>query len=166
MKSPLILAIACAALLASCGKEPQPGPRAAKTGDTTIADSSGRYRLHARDSDSGPPPVGIMSFNGGHGFEPPSYVPVYPGANIRSGYERNRIGGQGGTIIFETNAMPRDVIAFYRRNAEASRFSETSSEENGGTLSFGAQAGRRTIQVIVQPIAQGSHVQIFWSGGH
>ena len=61
-----------------------------------------------------------MSFNGGNGFEPPSYLPVYPDANIRSGFARNRVGGSGGSIIFETNATPSDVIACYRRTAAAS----------------------------------------------
>jgi hypothetical protein len=153
--------------LAACGPEPPHKPQA-KSGDTVIADTGGRYRLRTGNgrNDNGPPPVGIMSFANGNGFEPPSYIPVYPGAHIRSGMARNRVSGTGGTIIFEAKAAPSDIIAFYRQNATTSGFSETGSEENGGTLTFTAEAGRRTIQVIAQPIAQGSHVQIFWSGGH
>jgi hypothetical protein len=166
MRLALVLLIMAAAL-ASCGREPQHEPQA-KRGDTVIADTGWQYRLRGANgrNDSGSPPVGIMSFNGAKTFEPPSYLPVYPGANIRSGFARNRVGGSGGSIIFETNATPSDVIAYYRRTAAASGFAESGSEENGGTLTFSAEAGRRTIQVIAQPIAQGTHVQIFWSGGH
>lgn len=157
--------LACMTLLASCGREPQHGARA-KSGDTVIADTGGQYRLHTgtRRNDSGPPPVGIKSFNDGKGFEPPSYVPVYPGATIRSGFARNHIGGTGGSIIFEANATPSEIIAYYRRSAVSSGFSQAGDSENNGTLAFSAAAGRRTIHVIAEPIAQGSHVQIFWSG--
>ena len=166
MRAALFLLI-LAAVLAGCGREPQQKPQT-KRGDTVIADTGGQYRLRTGNgrNESGPPPVGIMNFSSGKGFEPPPYLPVYPGANIRSGIERNRMGGSGGTIIFETNATASDVIAYYRRTTAASGFSETGSEENGGTLSFSAEAGRRTIQVIAQPIAQGAHVQIFWAGAH
>jgi hypothetical protein len=161
---PAIIVFACAATVAGCGQEAAQKPHAAKSRDTTIADTAGQYRLRTGGSDGGPPPVPVMSFANGKGFEPPSYIPVYPGATIRSGFERNHPGGSGGTIIFETKARASDVIAFYRRTAAASAFSETASGNNGGTLSFTAQAGRRSIQVIAEPIAQGSHVQIFWSG--
>jgi hypothetical protein len=163
--SPALVLLACMTALASCGREPQHQPQA-KRGDTVIADTGGQYRLHTENgrNDSGPPPEGIMSFNSNKGFEPPSYVPVYPGASIRSGFARNRMGGSGGSIIFETNATPTDVIAYYRRTVTTSGFAQSDSEENDGTLTFSAEAGRRTIRVIAQPIAQGTHVQIFWAG--
>jgi len=168
---PLSIGFALAALLGGCGQsEPRTpaAPHAAQRADTVVADSSAQYRLR---KDNAAPEVmphvdAPKNFAGLKHPEPPAYLPLYPGAKIHSSFARPRPGGTGGgTIIFETEASPADVIAFYRKTEAESGFSETTESENDGTLAFGAGAGRRTIQIIAQPIATGSHVQIFWTGG-
>jgi hypothetical protein len=106
---------------------------------------------------------------GMHGFgaenhpEPPSYLPLYPGARVKGGFVR---GGRirGGNLIYETDAQPADVIAFYERTTTEAGFVQTMNSASGLTITFGAAAGRRTVQVTVEPITGGSYVRIFWAG--
>lgn len=96
----------------------------------------------------------------------PSYLPLYPDAKVVGGFQRPSRFGDGGSVVYTSAARPADIIAFYEKTAAAANFVQTINNSNGGTLSYGARAGRRSLQVIAEPIAGGSHVQIFWSGAN
>lgn len=165
----IVFALMTVWLVAACGPDAPhkaEASHAAKRASAAPAEmSEPTERRFAGTSEEAPAVEGLRHFAQGTHPETPPYLPIYPGAKIRGGFARNRRSGSSGTLIFETGAEPSDVIAFYRQNATASGFSETMNQDNGGTLTFGAGAGRRRIQVTVQPTEGGSHVQIFWAGG-
>jgi len=102
-----------------------------------------------------------------HGGTPPdlpSYLPLYPDAKVVGGFERPSRFGTGGSVIFTTASSPGDVIAYYEKITTTANFVQSTSNANGGTLTYGARAGERSIQVIAQPLPGGSHVQLFWTG--
>lgn len=110
-------------------------------------------------------PHGLRTFLPG-GTPPvlPSYLPLYSDAKVVGGFQRPSRFGEGGSVVYTSAAQPADIIAFYEKTSAAANFVQTINNSNGGTLSFGARAGRRSLQVIAEPIAGGSHVQIFWAG--
>ena len=157
-----LLTIALLLLLASCGQGQQAKvhrPVPAKT-DTS-------------DDDQGAPPPFIPRkhdlrtfFHGSAPTDLPSYLPLYPDAKVVGGFERPSRFGAGGSIIYTCPAQPADIIAFYEKNAAAANFVQSTNNANGATLTYAARAGRRSFQVIAEPIPGGSHVQIFWTGAH
>ena len=110
-------------------------------------------------------PHGLRTFLPG-GTPPvmPAYLPLYPDAKVVGGFQRPSRFGEGGSVVYTSAAQPADIIAFYEKTAAAANFVQTSNNSSGGTLSFSAHADRRSLQVIAEPIAGGSHVQIFWAG--
>jgi hypothetical protein len=158
-------ALAFALLLAACGQKQAHERKHAEGADIvpTFPETPPGERLgHALAT---PPPVeGMRVFHGENYPDPPSWLPLYPGAHVIGGFTR---GGRvhGGRLIYETEAQPADVIAFYEKTATQAGFVQTMNSASGDTITFAAAAGRRRIQVTAGPIADGSHVQIFWAGG-
>lgn len=152
-------ALALAALVAACAPVAREQLQAADTAqaaptsaaDETLPPDPERRNLRTFLRGSTPPDL-------------PSYLPLYRDAKVVGGFERPPRFGGGGSVIFTTAAPPADVIAWYRKTTAAANFAESASNANGGTLTYAARAGRRSIQVIAEPVPGGAHVQIFWTG--
>ena len=161
-----LFVLAAAVLLAACGqKQARHEQRHAEGADIVPAfpETPQTERAGGRAFATSPPVEGMRGFRGDNYPEPPSYLPLYPGAHVLGGFAR---GGRirGANLIFETQAQPADVIAFYEKAATQAGFVQTMNSASGATITFAAAAGRRTMQVTAGPIAGGSHVQIFWGG--
>jgi hypothetical protein len=159
-------ALAFALLLAGCGQKQT--AHVQKHADNTqivpaFPEAPQAERV-GHQADEPPPTEGMRGFRAGSTPETPSWLPLYPGAHVLGGFGR---GGRvrGGKLIFETEAQPADVIAFYEKTATGAGFVQTMNSASGDTITFAAAAGRRRIQVTAGPIANGSQVQIFWAGG-
>ena len=159
-------ALVLAIILAACGQKEQPHAKHPAQNTEIVPafpETPQTARVGRRTAE--PMPIeGRRAFRPGSTPETPSYLPLYPGAHVLGGFGR---GGRsrGGNLLYETDAQPADVIAFYEKAATQAGFVQTMNSASGATISFAAAAGRRTIQVTAGPIAGGSHVQIFWAGG-
>ena len=113
-------AIVATFAVAACGSE--------KSGEITNED--GETAEYTIDAESGETTMAITTEDGatamqsGAGVEPdlPDGWTIYPGASILNAINVDRADGAGSMVIMNVEASADDVIAFYRKQAEATGF--------------------------------------------
>ena len=114
------LAVAVTFALAACGSE--------KSGEITTED--GETAEYTIDAESGETTMAITTEDGatalqsGAGVEPdlPDGWSIYRGATILNAINVDRADGAGSMVIMTVEASADDIIAFYRKQAEATGF--------------------------------------------
>jgi hypothetical protein len=159
---PLVL-LAAAGLLAGCDQKPKEENHvsiAGKEGNVTI---SGNGQHMTMKADNGKTVVEVNS-NGIGSTKMPDFAPLYPGAKVQAAVTASENGG--GTVSFETNAQPADVIAFYKQKTGAAGLAEKLNMAAEGNLTYMAADadGKKTVQVVATKADPGSHVQVYWQG--
>lgn len=109
-------AFAAALLISACGSE--------KTGTFETADGEGSYKI---GSDGGEVTAmattkdGTTTMRSGENvpLDLPNGFTLYPGAKVQTNTAVTNNDGKGALIIMESDASPEDMIAFYRKQAEA-----------------------------------------------
>jgi hypothetical protein len=92
----------------------------------------------------------------------PAYVTVYPDA----AQVVSMSAGVMSAVAFQASAKPDDVIAFYRRQAQADGLPETQAPPQAGAPAdqrqavFGDPAGDRMLVVVARPRGEGSMVSL------
>lgn len=102
----------------------------------------------------------------------PAFAVLYPGgapdgpATVAQGPD-----GPGGIVAFTTDASPAEVIAFYRRRAEAAGLKSINTMNRGDSMGYGASdgadGGGRMLSVVATRTADEptSSVQLSWTAG-
>lgn len=97
----------------------------------------------------------------------PSYLPMYPGGEIKTSMIGNGKDGMGGMVMFHTNAAASDVIAFYKGKATAAGMADTMDMNTGGTTMYVGtnEKTKETVQVAATKASDGAgtEVQLTWS---
>src|SRR3546814_15376274 len=80
-----------------------------------------------------------MSFGGGaaNAKLPDGFAP-YPGSKMTGGFTATGKGSQSGMASFEAPGKAEDVIAHFRKQAEAAGFKVNAEVKSGDTLMIGA----------------------------
>ena len=83
---------------------------------------------------------GEMQFGGGAAnAKLPAGFTVYPGSKMTGGFAARGTEGSGGMASFEVRAKAADVLAHFRRQAEAAGLKVTSEIKSGETAIIGAE---------------------------
>ncbi len=112
-----ILVATTSLLLAACGSD-RSGSYETEDGETvdySVDASSGESSIDIKSED------GDMQIRSGSNVavDLPDGFSLYPGAEVVTNSTINRNDGQGSMIIFKTDDGLDDVLAFYRKQAEA-----------------------------------------------
>lgn len=100
------------------------------------------------------------------GSDGPAFAQTYPGAEIEQATLGEADGSDGGLMVFNTEATPEQVVAFYKGKAEAAGLSPTMAMAQGDTHAYGAahpQTGA-ALSVVASPDGERTSVQLSWSG--
>ncbi len=158
----LLTLSAATVLLAACGG----------SDEGTIETEDGETVAYEVDRDGGDTSMRItgedgqeMVINSGtsSAVDLPDGYSLYPGADVVSTTTMNQGDGQGALVIMQSDSTPQDIIAFYRRQAEATgvriQMEMTTNGsmmiggegEDGQTFSFNASGteGTTTGQLVV-----------------
>jgi hypothetical protein len=97
----------------------------------------------------------------------PSYLPMYPGGDVKSSMIGNGKDGMGGLVVFHTSASTSDIIAFYKGKATAAGMADTMDMNSGNTTMYVGtnEKTKQTVQVAATKAGDGSgsDVQLTWS---
>lgn len=153
-KGPSILLAATALFLAACGS---PSEQEVASGTYTDPDTgeTADYKVTtSADGDEGKVSIktadGEMSFGGGVAAKLPAGFTPYPGSKMTGGMATTGKDGASGLASFEVEGKAADVIAHFRKRAEAAGMKVTSEVSAGDTLMFGAEkdgAGKNGVHV-------------------
>lgn len=153
--STLTAAAAAMLLLAGCGSNEETEVASGTYTDPETGESADYKVTAGDDSESGNISIktedGEMVFGGGaaNAKLPAGFTP-FPGAKMTGGFAATGKDGQGGMASFEADGKAADVIAHFRKQAEAQGMKVTSEVKAGDTLMFGAEAagaGKTGVQV-------------------
>ena len=146
---------ATALLLAGCGSksetevasgtytDPETGARADYKVTAGDDGESGNISIKTEDGEM------VFGSGGANAKLPAGFTP-FPGAKMTGGFAASGKDGQGGMASFEADGKAADVIAHFRKQAEAQGMKVTSEVKAGDTLMFGAEAagaGKTGVQV-------------------
>jgi len=90
----------------------------------------------------------------------PGYAAVYPGSDVKAVVTMN--AEEVGTMIsYTTSAKPDDVIAFYKKNAQAASLESVNEMRMAGAWTFAAQANdsEKTLTVTITSDGDAQSVQ-------
>lgn len=119
----LSIALALGLVLGGCGKKSE------KEGQTTVKVGNVEARVKDENSTASIPLPQNM----------PAYAAVYPGADVKAVVTVNQ--AETGTMIsYTTSAKPDDIIAFYKKNAEAASLESVNEIRMQGAWQFSAQS--------------------------
>jgi hypothetical protein len=164
MRTFIVVAViaAAAAGLTGCGKS---GTKVYSDGKNTVA-VSGTDAGHMTITGSNGEKVEI----GGKqdiGGQMPSYLPMYPGGDVKSSMIGNGKDGMGGLVVFHTKAASADIIAFYKGKATAAGMADTMDMNSGNTTMYVGtnDKTKQSVQVAATKASDGSgtDVQLTWS---
>ncbi|MEE4154292.1 MAG: hypothetical protein V2I27_09045 [Erythrobacter sp.] len=145
--------------LAACGSESsgtiegENGER----GEYTIDQSTGETKATIRTDE------GTATLRSGADVEVdlPAGFTAYPGATIVSNTVVNQAQGSGSMLFFETDDPPADVIAFYKRQAEAAGVDiQLDATINGGAMIGGENPDGLTFSVNANPGEERTSAQL------
>ena len=129
------IVMALGLVLGACGKKPE------KQGQTTV--KIGNMEVSAKSRQSGetvslPPNM-------------PSYAAIYPGGDVKAVVTISQ-PATGTMISYTTNASTEDVIAFYKKNAEAASLENINEMNMSVAWQFSAQKpnSQHAITVMVR----------------
>ncbi|MBO9621988.1 MAG: hypothetical protein J7500_04680 [Sphingomonas sp.] len=92
----------------------------------------------------------------------PDFVPVYHDARITTCVASEDGRGQrhvSGSIVYLTEASPREVLGWSRAQANASGLAQRLATDK--SYSAGEES-QRSLMVVVEPVAQGTRVTVNW----
>lgn len=149
--------------LAGCGSKSE---TEIASGTVTDPDSgeTARYRVTTDGEESNlsvKTEDGEMQFGSGaaNAKLPDGFTP-YPGSTMTGGFTATGKDGQGGMASFEAPGKAEDVIAHFRRQAEAAGLEVKAEVKAGETLMFGAERpGDSKSGVQVTATQQGDRVR-------
>jgi hypothetical protein len=162
--APLVAAL----LLASCDGPDASGAR--ETGD--IANEAGESGEYVIDRETGEARMTIETEEGPATLRSGRDVPVelpegfslHPGSRVTSNSVIRQGERSGAVILFETEATPEEVIAHYRREAEAAGFALETDTVMGDSLMLGGESAGVAFQATATAIgAGGARGQVFVS---
>ena len=161
-----ISVLACVLAVAGCGRNQDQQHSVTVNGSGGSMTVSGNGEHFTVKDANGRQTVDVNTEGGVTPSNLPEFVPIFPGAKVQSSVVGAGNGGNGGTIVIETNASVGDLIAFYKQKTAASGFSETMNMNSGGTTMFtaGSSDKKRTIEVVASTSGGATHAQIIWSG--
>jgi ABC-type glycerol-3-phosphate transport system substrate-binding protein len=93
----------------------------------------------------------------------PDFLPLYPGAKVTTSFAAPDTTAQGGSVAFEANASPADIIAFYKQRAAAQGLREAISANNGDTMTYLATKEQMVVQVIVSKGTSATETVLSWT---
>jgi hypothetical protein len=142
--------------LAGCGQ----------SSTTTVATPEGTVRTSADGSTttltgaSGP----SATFGAGAtATQLPDFLPLYPGAKVLSSINAPQAGMQGGSVAFETNASPAEVVTFYKQKAAAQGLAETLSSTETDGMTYMASKDQTMVQVIASKGTNSTEIVLSWT---
>jgi hypothetical protein len=102
---------------------------------------------------------------GGAGVKVPSWIPVYPGAEVQGKYHQQKPDGEAGAFGFTTKTASKDVLEFYKRALEAGglKVAAQMGDATGGVISAEDAAKSRTVTVVVSPEDEGTSVAVTYA---
>jgi len=135
-------AIAASLVLAGCGSKSDTelasgtitDPDTGETTDYSVTTDGDEGNLSIKTED------GEMQFGSGaaNAKLPAGFAP-YPGSKMTGGFTATGKDGQGGMASFEAPGKAEDVIAHFRRQAEAAGLKVNAEVKSGDTLMLGAE---------------------------
>lgn len=161
---PLIALTASALLLSACGSKSETevasgtytDPETGETADykLTTSDDGETSEVSIKTKD------GEMQFGGGAAnAKLPAGFTAYPGSKLTGGFAASGTDGTGGMASFEVNAKAADVIAHFRKQAEAAGMKVTSEIKTGDSAIIGAEKpGDTKTGVQITATQQGAQV--------
>ena len=162
-----VAGVATAMVLASCG---QPAEDRAAPAEAVAADTAAYAPPAAVDAATPAAalaaPTAVPAAPGAPGF-----AVIYPGGAPKApAVAAQSPAGPGGMIEFTTDATPEQVVAFYRRRAEAEGLKTINSLNSDGVRGYGAGDGAdgsgKLLNVIATPLeGGGTDVHLDWSNG-
>lgn len=145
--------------LAGCGSESsgtidgENGER----GEYTIDESTGETKATITTDE------GTATLRSGADVEVdlPDGFTAYPGANVVSNTVVSQAQGSGAMLFFETDDSPAEVIAFYKRQAEAAGVKlQLDASINGGSMIGGESEDGITFSVNANPGEERTSAQL------
>ncbi len=139
--------VAFGLVLGGCGKKSDQN----KQGDGQATVNIGNVNVTAKDEHSTatiPLPQNM-----------PSYAAVYPGADVKAVVTVNQ-ADMGTMISYTTNASPEDVIAFYKKNAEAASLEGAQEVRVAGVWNFGAKGKNSAANITVTMVAENGRLSV------
>jgi hypothetical protein len=152
-----MVALGAAVSLAACGKKDE--KTVYSNGGATVTQSSSGDHMTITGANGEK-----VEFGSGSSAKMPSYLPLYPGANITASFSGQGKDGSGGVVTFHTGATPADVISFYKKKAAAAGMTEAMNMESGGTTLFTAanEKAKTTLSVSATKGTDGTDAQVTW----
>lgn len=163
-----VMALLAAAGLASCDRGGAPADTpAAGAGSARAEAPVSKAEVEGTISPPSPPEAALPAGEAIEGA--PVFAVVYPGGVVETTpLTPVAAGGAGGGIVFTSDASPDDIVAFYRRKAEAAGLASVMSMNQGETRGYGAAGapGGAGLQVVAHPVEPGqTSVQLTWTPG-
>ncbi len=96
----------------------------------------------------------------------PDFAPLYPDAKIETDVaEVGNDKADGGTLVYEVEASPAEVVAFYKEKSAAAGFKTEMDANMGPAHMFAAsdKASGKALQVIASDAGAGASVQLIWA---
>ena len=94
----------------------------------------------------------------------PSWVPKYPGAEVKGNFSANSGDGEGGMFNFNTKDAPAKIISFYTDELKGAgyKITATVSTTDSNMVSAEDESTRRTVMVTVGSGSDGSTVNVVY----
>jgi hypothetical protein len=89
----------------------------------------------------------------------PSYAAVYPGADVKAVLTVNE-AEMGTMISYTTNAKPEDVMAFYKKNAEAASLEGIQEVKAAGLWNFMAKGKNSAANLTVTMVTENGKLTV------
>ncbi|MBB5706541.1 hypothetical protein [Sphingopyxis panaciterrulae] len=137
------LVLTAALLLAACGSQSEKEVASGTVTDPETGETTDYKVTASGEGDEGNVSIktedGEMSFGGGaaNAKLPDGFAP-YPGSKMTGGFTATGKGSQSGMASFEAPGKAEDVIAHFRKQAEAAGFKVNAEVKSGDTLMIGA----------------------------
>ena len=154
-----ILVAATSLLLAACGSE-RSGSYETEDGekvDYSVDAGSGESSIDIKSDD------GNMKIRAGAdvAVDLPDGFSVYPGAEVVTNTTIDRGDGQGAMVIFKTDDTPDEVLAYYRKQAEAAGVKiEMEMKTGQGTMLAGKGDGDLIFSINANAQEDGTTAQM------
>lgn len=151
--------IALAVALAGCGSENSGTIEGenGETGEYTIDRATGETSATIT-TDEG---TATLRSGAGVAIDLPAGFTGYPGATIISNTVVNQSQGSGAMLFFETEDSPEDVVAFYKRQAEAAGVKiQLNASMNGSSMIGGESEDGLTFSVNANPGEERTSAQL------
>lgn len=115
MTTRLIATGAAVLLLAACGSEPSGGDEDRTVAHYTVDESSGEVSAALETAEG----TATMRSGADVPVELPRGFSIFPGADVVSSTVVEQADANGALVTMESDASPEEMVAFYRKQAEA-----------------------------------------------